>query len=375
MVKGTRTEVRPGVWRLRVVTGYTTEGRPRQASRTFAGTKKQADTALAGFVTEVESGTAAVDAGTSLDAFLDRWLAHIEGDRSPTTVRGYRDKLKRVRRDLGRVKVGKLTAQQLDRAYQEWLSEGITASTVHSIHTVLSAALHQAEKWGVVARAVTEKATPPQKRTPHVQEVSPATIIGIVSAARESDPVLSAAVVVLATTGLRRGELCALRWGDIDLERNTLHVRRAVKYGPRREPMLGTTKTHQERLIALDTGTVAVLEAHRERVLGWASDAGVRSEPDGYVFTLDPTGATPWLPDSVSHAFKRNAGKAGAKMRLHDLRHFAATHAIAAGIDVRTVAGRLGHADPAVTLKVYSSFVADRDRQAAEVLGELLKGA
>lgn len=374
-MKGTKTEVRPGVWRLRVVTGYTAEGRPRQASRTFAGTKKDADTALATFVTEVESGTAALDAKTTVEAFLDRWLDHIRVHRSPTTVRGYEDKLKRVRRDLGSVKVGKLTAQQLDRAYQQWLGEGITASTVHGIHTVLSTALHQAEKWGIIQRVATEKATPPQKRTPPVQEIDPQLITGIVATCRDSDPVLAAAIVVSATTGLRRGELCGLRWDDLDLGAGRMHIRRAVKYGFDRQPAAGSTKTHQERRVALDSATVAVLEAHRQHARRWAAEAMVEMDPAGYVFTLDPTATTPWPPDSYTHAFERAARKVGAKIRLHDLRHFAATHAIAAGVDVRTVAGRLGHADPAVTLKVYSSFLADRDRQAAEVLASLLKGA
>jgi integrase len=373
-VRGTKTEVRPGVWRLRVVTGYSPEGRPRQASRTYTGTKKDADTALAGFVTAIESGTASLDGTTSLDAFLDRWIEHIESQRSPTTVRGYKDKLRRVRRDLGSIKIGKLTAQRLDRAYQQWLAEGITASTVHGIHSVLSAALHQAEKWGIVPRAATEKATPPQKRTPPVQELDPATVVAIVNACRESEPVLAAAIVLAATTGLRRGELCGLRWPDLDLEAAAIRIRRAVKYGPDRRPIVGPTKTHQERRVALDAGTVAVLSEHRERAQGCAAAAEVELDPEGYVFTLNPTGKTPWLPDSYSHAFARMARKTGARVRLHDLRHFSATHAIAAGIDVRTVAGRLGHADPAVTLKVYSSFVAERDRHAADVLGALLDG-
>lgn len=373
-MKGTKVEVRPGVWRLRVVTGYTPAGHPRQASRTFAGTRKQADTALAAFITEVETGTAILGADTTLDALLDRWLEHLAPLRSPTTIRGYGDKLKRVRRDLGSIKLTKLTAQHLDRAYRAWLTEGITASTVHSIHTVLGAALHQAEKWDLVERAVTEKATPPTKRTPPVRAVDPATVVAITAACRDSDPLLAAAIVVSATTGMRRGELCGLRWDDLDLDRRVMSIRRAIVYALDRRPVAGPTKTHQERTVALDAGTVAVLRAHRLRADGWADAAGVELPGDGYVFTLDPAGADPWLPDSYSHAFGRVVRHTGASIRLHDLRHFAATHAIAAGIDVRTVAGRLGHADPAVTLKVYSAFVADRDRHAAEVLGALVSG-
>ena len=375
MVKGTKAEVRPGVWRLRVVTGYSPEGRPRQASRTFNGTKTQADTALSAFVTEVESGTANLDGATTLNQFLDRWLAHIEDQRSPTTIRGYRDKLRRVRRDLGSVHVAKLTGQVLDRTYRRWLDEGTSPATVHGIHRVLSVALHQAVKWGMVQRAATELATPPGRPARSVAALDPDVVIRIIFEARDSDPVLSAAVVIAATTGIRRGELCGLRWSDLDYESGRLYVRRAVKYGLSRQIEVGPTKTHQERRLALDSGTLEVLADHRDKVEHWAADARVALGPDGYMFTLDPSGTTPWLPDSFGQAFQRIAARIGAHVRLQDLRHFNATHAIAAGIDVRTVAGRLGHADPCVTLKVYSSFVSDRDLVAAEAVGTLIRPA
>src|SRR5438270_9969054 len=115
-MRGTKTEVRRGVWRLRVVGSYDPKtGVARQRSRTVHGSKKAADDALAAFLTEVRTGTT-IQSNDTLDALLDRWLEHIEHDRSPTTVRGYRDKLARVRRDLGATKLRDLTAQQLDRA-------------------------------------------------------------------------------------------------------------------------------------------------------------------------------------------------------------------------------------------------------------------
>ena len=122
---GTKTEVRPGTWRLRVVTGYDSKtGNPRQAlGQTFKGTKKQADTALAAFVTEVTNGTASLDASATVNTFLDQWLAHIDGQRSPTTIRGYKEKMNRVRRDFGTTKMGKFSTQpqQIDRAYRRWM--------------------------------------------------------------------------------------------------------------------------------------------------------------------------------------------------------------------------------------------------------------
>src|SRR5438132_6944 len=138
-MRGTKLERSPGIWRLRVFVGSDPiTGSPRQLSRTFRGTKKQADTALAEFVSSVVSGDAPVISGITLGAYLHRWLDHITPTRSPTTVRGYRFKIKRITAKLGNVGLDKLTAQQLDRAYREWLDEGLDPSSVHHLHRVLS---------------------------------------------------------------------------------------------------------------------------------------------------------------------------------------------------------------------------------------------
>jgi Phage integrase, N-terminal SAM-like domain len=119
-VRGTKTERAPGVWRLRVFVGSDPlTGNPRQVSRTFKGTKKQAETALAEFVAQVINGAAPLLRSTTLGEFLERWLHHITPTRSPTTVRGYRFKVKRITVKLGDVQIDKLTAQHLDRAYRE----------------------------------------------------------------------------------------------------------------------------------------------------------------------------------------------------------------------------------------------------------------
>ena len=96
---------------------------------------------------------------------------------------------------------------------------------------------------------------------------------------------------------------------------------------------------------------------------------------DAYVLSTHADGSQPCLPDSLGRAYWRLAHEIGDHTRFHDLRHFAAAQAIAAGIDVRTVAGRLGHADPAITLRVYSHVLAEGDRAAAALLGGLVLGA
>jgi integrase len=379
---GTKTQVTPGVWRLRVVDGYDTRTRKaHQASRTFRGGAKEADKALALFVTEVEDRTGQVDGLTTLDAYLDRWLEYLTPRREPTTVRGYRDKLRRVRHDLGHVRMAKLSARQLDAAYTAWLADGLSPNTVHHIHAVLSSALRQAVRWEVVSRAVTASTSPPALRVPHKDEIPVQVIKDLIDATQDSQPVLASAIAVAATTGMRRGEICGLRWSDIVLTpaidgqpvSGTLTVRRSVKHGlEHRAVVVGDTKTHAVRRISIDPFCARVLLLHRRHVEGWAASAGTEIVDDAYVFTLDPSGATAWRPDSLGQAFGRVVKRTGHTITFHSLRHFAATTLIGAGIDARTVAGRLGHADASTTLKVYSAFIKDRDRQAAELLGAAL---
>jgi integrase len=365
----------PGVWRLRVFIGNDpVTGNPRQLSRSFKGTRRQADTALANFVSEVARGSAPLAGSTTVGEYLVTWLDHITPTRSPTTVRGYRFKIKRITAKLGNIRLDKLTAQQVDRTYREWLDEGLDASSVHHLHRVLSAALRQAVKWGLVASAATVRASPPPRRSPPHQIPTPQVIQQLISAAEHRrQPVLAAAIALAATTGLRRGELAGLRWDDVDLEGGRLHVRRTIKNDLDGGWMAGPTKTHQARAVALDTFTLAVLREHRARSDAWARDAGVTIAPNAYVLTFDPSGCLPMKPDSLGQAFGRLCRRERIEdLNLHSLRHFSASMLIASGRDVRTVAGRLGHSDATTTLRVYAHMVEGRDQDAADFLGGLM---
>jgi integrase len=176
-----------------------------------------------------------------------------------------------------------------------------------------------------------------------------------------------------ATTGARRGELCALRWSSVDLDAAELVIVRnlIVRGGQLVEK---DTKTHAARRIALSDDSIALLEEHRRRCAERAQACGVPLTADTYVFSFDPAGRQPMNPDSVTHRFGRLAKQVGLHTRLHDLRHYAATQLIAGGVDVRTVSGRIGHAGGgATTLRVYTHFQAAPDRRAAELLEQTLR--
>jgi integrase len=370
--KGTMTERSPGVWRLRVFVGRDCNGQPVQTSRTVRGGKRMAQAALAELVAEVEAKGAPLSGTTTVGELLDRWLEYVTPLREPGTVRGYATNVCRIKPVLGQIKVAKLTAQHLDRAYRDWLASGLSPTTVHHCHAALSAALHQAVRWGSIPRAVTDQASPPPMRAKPNRAVDAETVRSLIATAEADHPVLAAAIVLAAITGCRRGELCGLRWSDLDPS-GVLYVQRAVKHGiDKGELIVGPTKTHQERRVALDPLALATLANHRAKVEAWAAEAEVSLDPDAYILSHDPAGKTPEKPDTITEAFRRLAKGQRVKLRFHDLRHFSASQLVGAGVDVRTVAGRLGHADPSTTLRIYAAFFEQRDREAAAVLGALV---
>jgi integrase len=195
----------------------------------------------------------------------------------------------------------------------------------------------------------------------------------LIDAAAAEDPDFGAYLHVAAMTGARRGELCALQWRDIDDTTQAVVIRRNVVEGARGALVIKDTKTHAARRVALDPTTEALLAAHRERWLDRAAAAGKSLRPDAFLFSSAITGDIPWIPNEVTKRFIRLRNKVGVdKVRLHDLRHFAATRLLAAGVPVRTVSGRLGHANAATTLGVYAHFVESSDRDAAAKLEALL---
>jgi integrase len=179
-------------------------------------------------------------------------------------------------------------------------------------------------------------------------------------------------VRLAAVLGARRGELCGLRWEDIDLDARTLTIRTGIADVAGR--LVETdTKSHKPRTIALDADTTRRLRRHRRIVERVAAKHDTELDRRAFVLSEANDGATPYRPDKATGTFRRVAKQAGIpKTRLHDLRHFAATQLIGAGCDLRTVAGRLGHGQPWTTLNTYAAFLPERDQIAADHLAALL---
>jgi integrase len=169
--------------------------------------------------------------------------------------------------------------------------------------------------------------------------------------------------------------LIALRWSDVDLENGKVRIGRGIVLGL--DGLVEKdTKTHSVRTVALDDATVEALTVHRAGALTRLTEAGLAWRASSFVFTPVVDGSTPWFPDSASRRFRRLCDVADVHgVRLHDLRHYVATRLLTNGVDVRTVAGRLGHRNAATTLNVYAHFLAETDRDAARQLGDVFMDA
>jgi integrase len=373
-VRGTKRKRSEGVWELRVYLGRDPEtGNPRQISRSFRGSSRDADSALRDLVDKYGEG-APDGFGATFGQLLDKWLEECERmELSPTTIRNYQAQTKKtIRPQLGKTVLARLAPKQLDDLYGSMKDQGLSPKTIRNCHAVISSALHQGVRWGWVKDNVAEKARPPRVSQRRIKAPSVEAVRSVIEAAEKRDPRLAPLLMLAALTGMRRGELCALRWTDVDFERRELDVSRSIIVVPAGLAEK-STKTDRFRMVALDDVGVALLVHHREKVDEWARATQESVLPDGYVFSHTVDGSKPFRPDNVTGFFTRVRDSLGLKeVRLHDLRHFTATQLIGAGVDVRTVAGRLGHSDPSVTLRVYSHALEERDRAAADVMGRVL---
>jgi integrase len=364
-------------------------------ARTFQGGERAAAKALGALVAEVGAGKFNRTSAT-VGELLDRWLEFAAQRQRPRTIYENRSKINsRIRPVLGAVRLDKLEPDMLDSAYRAWLEDGLSPSTVHQFHAILSAACRQAVKWGWIDRAPTDRATAPQPARKEMLVPTPDQLSALVNAAEEIDPVLATAVALAALTGARRGELVALRWSDIDLAAGRVVIARSMTVA-RGEHHIGPTKTHAAREIALDPIGVDVLRRWRNYMAELSRRAASPLADDPFVLSYNANGGLPAGPDTLTHGFGKlceamelpaleklrktrpKAKRTGLRpqdrwpFRFHDLRHFSVTTLIAAGVDIKTVADRHGHAKATMTLDRYAHALPERDREAAGLLGAAL---
>lgn len=216
-MRGSLREKAPGVWELRVpLPRDPLTRRRRQRSASVRGTKREAQRELARLVAAADEGRQGSTQAT-LAVLLERWWEHKRDRLSPTTAEEYRRLIaKRIRPALGQVKLGRLTAADLDAFYLGLEREGPAPSSIRQVHALLSGALKQGVKWRWIPSNPVRDATLPSARRSRIQPPSPEKVRALMKAAEEHSPEMGLFIRLAALLGARRGEVCGLQWDDFD---------------------------------------------------------------------------------------------------------------------------------------------------------------
>jgi integrase len=275
-----------------------------------------------------------------------------------------------IRNDLGTL--GDLSLERIRPGdVQAWtdaqVARGLAPATVRRSFGVIRSALEEATRLELLGRNPAARITLPKLRRREFPDVDLAAAVA--AATTIGDRTL---VRLAAATGARRGQIVGLRWSDVDPAAEVVTFRRAIvkRDGGWQAKEL---KSGNVVRVSVDPGTLAVLAECAQDLRDRAALAAVPLDPDPFYLSRDLAGAEPWYPDTATSRWRAIAQAAGLDgVRLHDLRHAHASELIAAGVDVATVSSRLGHASPAVTLRIYAHPVSAADRAASAIAGRVL---
>ena len=356
-----------------------TTGKRRQQWVSVKGTKRDAERKMSELLHQVDAGGFVKPAKLTVGEFLRQWLRdYVAINVRPKTAEGYAHNIERhLIPRLGNIRLSGLQAAHLQGFYAEALQGGrldgkggLSTMTLLHLHRTLSEALSHAVKWGLLARNVALALDAPR---PQKQEMATLDSDGVRKLLKEAKgsayyPLLHLAIY----TGMRRSELLALRWKDLDLDLATLSVVRVVHHLREGDTVYQEPKTAKgKRLVALSPSAALALRAHRERQEGERYILGLSLTTEDLVFS-HPDGS-PLLPNTVTHAFIKIARRAGlGGIRLHDLRHTHATLMLKQGVHPKIVSERLGYATVGITLDRYSHVVPGLQESAALRFDEAL---
>ncbi|MGP4097958.1 tyrosine-type recombinase/integrase [Nonomuraea sp. KM90] len=350
-------------------------------------------------LSKVDKGEFIEPSKQTTGGYLDDWVNGLR--KADSTVASYKKNIRlHLKPYIGSIPLASLTSAKITALYVmlekegmrngkgELIGEGLSARTVRYIHTILRSALQAAvdAEPALLAKNPADKAKPPTAKEAKAPEMHPwndEQLRTFLDWSRQNST-LHSAWLVLAYTGIRRGELLALRWRDLDLDKGKMSVRRSVGLirikGEGKKIQEGTTKSCKARVIDLDPVTVALLRQHKKERGGLAHKL---AQGDGLVFG-DHEGV--WRhPERFSRTFKeqlarcrRELAKQGVEpppdIRLHDLRHTHATIMLIAGVNPKIVSERLGHSTVSITLDIYSHCLPTIQREAVERFAAIMGG-
>jgi integrase len=359
----------------------------KQVQRTFRGVESEARKAMRKLEFTVPEPAAPEPGIRTVGDLLTEWLGFQRSrGRSPKTIAENERKVEtRIRPKLGTMPLAGLTAHDLDRAYADWQAEGLSALSVHHHHAILSAALTQGVKWDWIPDSPARKASPPSPASTRKLVTPDREQVGrLISTAERTDPMMAAAVALAWITGGRRGELCGLRWSDVEfgtvpvegtddlLEVATISIERSLtEVGE--DVIEKGTKTGRGRRVSVDGRSAALLRRHQAWQAALSAEAESPLVEDPHLLSDNANAGRPVRPSIITDRFTklRTAAKVPG-VRFHDIRHAFGSEQVAAGTPITTVSALMGHASTKMTLDRYSHALPAGAAKAAAVMGSLL---
>jgi integrase len=354
-------------------------GRRRQLWRSVQGTRRAAEALLVQLLHQRETGIDQSPGKLSVADYLECWLRdYAKENTAPKTYRSYADIVRRhLRLALGSLPLTRLRPQHIQAYYSHALRAGrldgrggLSAMSVLHHHQVLHRALEHAVRWQLIARNPADAVESPRPARYEIRALGLAEIRLLLSVAEET--AYGELVHVAVMTGLRRGEILALRWQDVDIDGGVLHVQQTVQRLPGGGFLFRQPKTaRSRRAVALSPGTVRRLRQLCHQQLEHRLALGADYQDHGLVFAT-PVG-TPIDPSNLRRAWLAILQKAGLEhLRFHDLRHAHASLMLQQNVHPKVVSERLGHSSVGITLDTYSHVLPSLQAQAAASLECLL---
>jgi integrase len=355
-----------GKWRADVSLGYDANGK-RKRKPVYGRTQKEVRQKLDDLKQQLAQGTLSTDKLT-VKEYLERWLSEKARQVKPRTAELYREQAERyVIPHIGRTRLSKLTPMQVQEMMGA-LADKVGIPTANKARKLLYGALKQAVRWQLVPRNVCEAVDPFKENAVEMKLWTPAEAVQFLDTARVHR--LHAAFYLLMATGLRRGEVLGLQWQDLKGDR--LHIRRSYTIIGGK-PAWSTPKTQKGvRFVVVPADALAVLELHRQQQAEERAFLGAAWLDGDFIFTL-PDGC-PVAPGTFHKMWLRLQKEASVpQVRLHDLRHLHVSLLVKQGFDPRAIADRVGHTDPAFTMRRYAHMFEEQRQAAAMNLTDLLR--
>ena len=348
-------------------------GKYKQQWVSVKGTKMDAEKHLAELLHQLDNGTFIKPGKTTLGEYLERWLKeYVWSNLAPRTAEGYESIVYcHLVPALGNIPLNQFKPEHLQRYYSEKLSRGrydgkgaLNRTTVSHHHTCIHCALRMALKWGLIHHNPADAVTAPRPQRSEMQTMNEDDLHNFLEAAKKTPYYVLFYLALF--TGMRRSELLALRWCDMDLLLCQIYVNRTLHHLRSGEIVLRAPKTTKgRRMISLSPSAAMLLQEYKDGQSSQCNMLGRSLKDEDLVFS--DTNGNPLLPDTVSHAWVKLMKRVGLdRIRLHDARHTHASLLLKQGVHPKVVQERLGHATISTTLDLYSHVSPGLQQAAAE---------